>query len=77
MLYTGPTYADHAGLFRADSNGRRVAHTGLRLVSYGEIQGNISERDVPLSSFFTRMSFGIHHGGAWPFPSARDAAEEP
>ena len=51
MLYTGPTYADHAGLFRADSNGRRVAHTGLRLVSYGEIQGNISERDVPLSSF--------------------------
>lgn len=51
MLYTGPTYADHAGLFRADSNGRRVAHTGLRLVSYGEIQGNISEHDVPLSSF--------------------------
>ena len=51
MLYTGPTYADHAGLFRVDSNGRRVAHTGLRLVSYGEIQGNISERDVPLSSF--------------------------
>lgn len=51
MLYAGLTYADHAGLFRADSNGQRVANTGLRLVSYGEIQGNISERDVPLSSF--------------------------
>lgn len=77
MLYTGPTYADHAGLFRADSNGRRVAHTGLRLVSYGEIQGISVNVMYHCRRFFTRMSFGIHHGGAWPFPSARDVAEEP